>query len=271
MKKPTENDIETLISNPESLTDNQREWISFWIEKDSQLRQIAEWYREFYRTYQEVKTIKDKHPSPPLVVELVAADREKKPANGYVLAAQTTAIADGVYKSLKTLISEEHHTLLRVLYDCRHKTSRIHVISSYLEDDDIVLIESDEGKIFTSNPGNTIDIPESELPRNKIIGWEKCRIHIPMCRIDFYRDKHTGSVTYSFGKTIDEIDTNRININISDESILVSVPVAEEKILADKLILHTETKTLFDTLKRRFYEIPLSYLIGTRCRLFFYK
>jgi hypothetical protein len=271
LKKPTENDIETLICNPESLSAERKEWITLWIEKDSQLRQIAEWYREFYSHFQEVKKIKEKLPAHPVVIELKAADREKKPANGYVLAAQTTTIAEGVYKSLKTMISEEHHTLLRVLYDYKQKTSRIHVISSYLEDDDIVLIETSDGNIFTSNPGNTVDIPESELPRNKIIEWDKCRIHIPICRIDFYRDKYTGFVTYSFGKSIDEIDTNRIPVHISDSSVTVSVSEMDKRIRADKLILHTESKTLFDTLESSFYEIPFKYLTGTHSRLFFYK
>jgi hypothetical protein len=270
LDKPEERDIELLFKNPESLTFEQREGIRLWIQKDPQIKAIAGWYREFYRHLYRVEQSKINHCDIPAVIELNNYEIHKKPIQKFVLAAQTAAALEKPPKSIKTLYSEDQNTLLRILYDHKKRQTRLHVISSYLADDDIVLLETDTGKILTSSPGNVIDIPEPVLSRNVIFEWERCLVHIPICRINFYRDQNTGAVTFSAGKSFDEFILKELKINIHQERIFILLPEPEISLKPGMAILNTGTKTYFNTLIDNSFEIPIGRLTETTSQVFLY-
>ncbi len=270
MEKPEERDIELLFRNPESLSFEQIEGIRLWIEKDPQINAIAGWYREFFRNLHQVEQSKIIPIEIPAVIELNNHEFHKKPIQKFVLAAQTEAALEKPPKSIKTLYSEDQNTLLRILYDHKKRQTRIHAISSYLADDDIVLLETDTGKILTSSPGSVIDIPEEVLSRNAIFEWERCLIHIPVCRIYIYRDQNTGAVTFSAGKSIDEFHLKELKINIHQEKIFFLLPEPENSLKPGMVILNTGTKIYFNTLTDNTIEIPVAHLTKTTSQVFLY-
>jgi len=271
LDKPKEKDIDLIIRNPESIPFEKREWIKLWIEKDPDLNRIAVWYREFYSHLNQVRQSKENHSNIPAVVELNDYKNHKKPFQGFVLAAQTAAVMDRPLKSIKTFFSEEHNTLLRILYNHKTRQTRIHVISSYLADDDIVLLETENGKILAGSPGNVIDLPESVLSRKTILEWKKCLIHIPLCRINIYRDLHTGAITFSIGRSMDEFRHKEIQLDIHQERIFLSLPSPENSLKPGKAILHSGGKNIFTTISENSCEIPIDHISTTSSQVFLYN
>lgn len=271
MSKPTEHDIESLFSAPDSISSERKQWILSWLKKDKELNEVAEFYEKFNQKLKEVSDSKNKCRAVPLVITVEKQTRRKKKRNGFVLAAQTTAVSGTSYKIVKTLLSEEHHTLLRVLHDESKRVHTIHVISSYLDDSDVVLIEDESGKLFISSAGSKLEIPESEYQEWRIKEWNQCNVHLPLCRLYFYRDRHYGNVTYSFGKAVDEIDQEKVEIEISKERIAVKIPVFSESFGPGRVVIQTDRMKRFGYLSEGYYEFPAEYLDEGNFTLYYFR
>ena len=266
MEKPTEYQIECYAREPESFSRNERYQIETWIEKDEEISLLYQWYREFFRQVFFIEAEKEHHPDKPTVVLLKPCIKKNNLKNHFVLAAQTPEETDSVLRSVKTFISEDELTLLRILHDRDKHRTHLHIISDHLDPDDIVMIESmKEKEIFISRPGGKLDVPDSELSSGDITGWESCAIHLPLYKVLLYKDIRNGSLTYSLNKK-----NLGIELTITDKTVQVTFSNNRNHVTPTKIILRTENSSKFYRVQNNVCEIAIHDVDGARSQLSFY-
>ncbi|NBC65889.1 MAG: hypothetical protein GVY07_09585, partial [Bacteroidetes bacterium] len=201
MNIPTEKHIEQFVQNRSNLSEKEQEWIQHWIQKDEELRLLAEWFQVFYDTFEEIESTKERPNYLPPVIKLKPASHKSKSSrNVFVLAAQTPVTGRGkkTLKTIRTFVSEEHKTLVRILHNSAKKHSKLHVISEFLQDDDIVLIDAGDqnNKTLVSDPGGTFVIGDDEFPENTIKNWQKCELHLPISKVRVYKNDDQDTLNF---------------------------------------------------------------------------
>ena len=269
MKKPSEYHIELFVNSPEKLSRDERRWIQEWINKDDEVRLIADWYRQFFKQTEEIKKNKESNIEKPAVIYLKAIPNQLKNGNNFILAAQT-ATAKSKNKAIKTFVSEKHETLIRVIYDDKKTKIRFHAISQYLDDDDIVILslEGDQS-FYISKPGGVFEISDSVITKGKIADLDTCKIHLPLMKIDVFRDSNTGSITY-FSSFTEKKGSSSI-LEITDREIKIDLESIPDKFKSERIILHSDGISSLWFIDENRCRIPLKKFKSTTSALYFYK
>ncbi|MCC5907265.1 MAG: hypothetical protein JJU13_13720 [Balneolaceae bacterium] len=269
MNKPTEYQIELFVKNPVKLSREERRWVREWVESDEEVRLLAVWFKEFYNLTEEIKQNSERKERKPSIIHLKAVSNQFNTANNFVLAAQTT-VAKNKHKSIKTFISEKYKTLIRVIYDDVKLRSRLHVISQYLNEKDIVILKLEDNlNFFISKPGGILEISESVIPKEKITDLEKCSMHLPILKIDLFRDSITGNITYT-SDSADKVGFSHI-MEISKDEIKIDVENISNTCKPDKIVLHTGGNSSLWLINSGFCRLPVEKLKSSNSLLFFYK
>ncbi len=269
MKKPSEYHIELFVNSPEKLSRDERRWVHEWINNDEEVRLIADWYRQFYKQTEEIKKNKESKVDKPPVIHLKAIPNQLKNGNNFILAAQT-ATAKSKNKAIKTFVSEKHETLIRVIYDDKKTKIRFHAISQHLDDEDIVILNlEDDQSFYISKPGGVFEISDSVITKEKIADLDKCMIHLPLMKIDVFRDSNTGSITYSSSFT--EKKGSSSILEITDKEISIDIENIPDKIKSERIILHSDGMSSLWLIDENHCRIPLKKFKNSSSVLFFYK
>ncbi len=269
MKKPSEKQIELFANNPESFSVEQREWIKTWLEKDEELAMLASWYREYYQQVDAIERVRKKeNTTVPSVIELKAFKNGNRVKNNFVLAAQTSTASKTSFHSFRSFASGDERTLLRVMYNREKQSTRLQIISDFLDEDDIVMIEnSDSKKLLISRPGGSLELPESELSKEDITGWRGCNIHLPFLKILLYRDNEMGNINYSLSQKGSEA----VDVEIDDSEIRIGFSAEMKGKIPGKMILHTRNVSTYQPVHNSICTIPLEDVTGTLSQVAFYR
>ncbi|MCG2588467.1 hypothetical protein [Rhodohalobacter sulfatireducens] len=273
MNIPTEKNIETYILNRTALTEKEQEWIQDWIQKDEEVRLLAEWFRVFYKKMDHIESVQERPDLLTSIIELEPAPQKSKySGNVFVLAAQTP-VADRRKKTLKTIrtfVSEEHKTLIRILHNSSKNQFKLHVISEFLQDDDIVLIDvgDQNNKTLVSDPGGTFVIPDQVFPENTIKNWQKCELHLPISKIRVFSNGEQG--TLNFDTTEAHFEREELSLQKSGDKLQVSFNCSVERI-PDKMVIYVGEKSSMWPVENGKCTIAIQNLSSPVSSLFFYK
>ena len=247
----------------------QREWIKAWIEKDEELAMLASWYREYYLQVDAFERSREKESkSIPAVIELKAFKNGNRVKNNFVLAAQTSTASKTSFHSFRSFVSGDERTILRVMHNRKKQSTRLQIISDFLDEDDIVMIEiSDTKKLLISRPGGGLELPESELSKEDIIGWHGCNIRLPVLKVLLYRDDNTGSINYSLSQKGSEA----VDVEIDDSEIRIGFSEEKKGEIPGKMILHTSNISKYQPVHNSVCTIPLEDVTGTLSQVAFYQ
>lgn len=273
MNIPTEKHIETYILNRSSLTVKEQEWIQDWIQKDEEVLLLTEWFRISYKKMEQIESVKERSNHLPSVITLKPDyHKSKYSRNVFVLAAQTPVTDRGkkALKTIRTFVSEEHKTLIRILHNSSKNHSKLHVISAFLQDDDIVLIDVGDPKNTTlvSEPGGTFVIFEEEFPESAIKNWQKCELHQPISKIRVYKDEDQD--TLNFDTTETHFERKELSLEKSGDKLMISFDCSVEKI-PDKMVIYTGEKSSIWPVENGEFSITIQNLSSPVSSLFFYK
>lgn len=274
MKKPTDTHIEKYIAYPSELTSAEKEWIQKWIDKDREIRLLADWFKLFYRTAGRIEKSRELAGlQKPTSIELKPLINTTTFSSGvFVLAAQTPVSEKrkANLKTIRTFVSEEHKTLIRILHDSSKNRSKVHVISDYVNEDDLVLIEVlDENKvIMVSDLGGTFVIPDQKISINTIKNWARCELHLPVSKVKVFRDQATGSLNFdSF-----ESDREMYELHVSVDGTQLSISFHEnEKNTPKKLVLHNGNQSSFWPIEEGRCSVPTEKFSDSGSCLFFFN
>lgn len=210
MKKPTEKQIELFVRYPEQLTESEAGRIRNHLKSDEELRLIAEWFSLFYEKLDEYISGKREAAAEksliPSSIELKPLSAAKK--NGrriFVLAAQTETadISSGV-EQIRTFASRKYSTLIRILSLKSKASTKIDVISDYIDEDDIVMLSVPESEVnLVTQPGGKIEISSDQLSVEEIKKWNSCRVNLPILKSRVNR-RSSSRNGYLFAKSPSE-------------------------------------------------------------------
>jgi hypothetical protein len=273
LKIPTEKHIETYVLNRSELTEKEQQWIRDWIEKDAEVRLLTEWFEKYYSELDEITTQKDQPDDIPPVIELKPLQNKRSYSSGvFVLAAQTpvTGRRRKHLKTIRTFVSEEYKTLIRILHDSKKNLSRLHVISEFVQEHDIVLIEVNDSNqtLMVSEPGGTFVIPDQEFTKDSIQDWNECELHLPIMKVRVYKDSGTGVL--NFDTTGTNIERDKLRIEVSENELNLEFEGLDEK-MPDKLVIFADQKSSIWPIVNGNCSIAQDKLSATETRLFFYK
>ncbi|MDX1641905.1 MAG: hypothetical protein R3220_09430 [Balneolaceae bacterium] len=271
MNRPTEKHIEQYVRYPSQLSREEKAWIEEWIDKDNEIHLLVKWFKEYYAEVNKVESRKNKPKSVPPVIQLKPFEKKSKISNGFILAAQTPVSGKkrSALKTVKTFVSNEHKTLIRILHDDHEKQTKFFVISEFVDDDDIVLMNvSEEQSFFVSRPGGTFIVSDQRISEKKIMDWSTCRLHLPLAKMDVFRTPETGELN------IDSTGINREKYEISFEVVEEQLHIVTDfgaDIIPEKLIVYSNEDSTFRTINNGKCSISLTDLKNPHSVLFFYN
>lgn len=268
MEKPSEEYIENYVRYPSDLSTKEILWIEEWIQKDCEVRLQVDWFRKFYETVDQVEQLKTSSPDKPQHIQLKKFDKEKSATGN--LSVQNTAFSGekSGFKTIQTFISEEHKTFVRILHDKDNNRSKLHVMSEFVDSDDVVLIKiSGEDILLVSELGGTVRIPK-KIPLNKIRRWGNCKLYLPITKIHVYRDTRTNHIN------IDSLDAgrdkSRIDLKALNHDIEISIELPD-KTSPQKMVLQSNKESNLWALENGVCLIPINDVSTSGSNLFFFQ
>ena len=232
-------------------------WIRQAILQDREIQLLADWYTEFYRTFDQIDIDLKKTRPPAFIISLTPLQRSAISKSPFILSADSPESSQSSrQKTLQTFASEEHKTLVRVLKGGKRKRSQLHVISGYIDKDDILLIKTGEKirgqgqdekvkvkeKILVSDPGGIFKIDEQDIPSGQIAEWPSFDLYLPVASIKVFKDPATGSVTYDTFAS--DRQNTTIQLDVQDSSLHVTVDASDEPLPTMLVTRSGDTKEL---------------------------
>lgn len=270
LRRPSTTDIERYILDRTTFRNEEVEWMRSWIERDEELRELTDWFRQYYDTVREIDQRKlKKTVSAPKIIHLEPFLSKTKRNKGFVLAAQTPSVSRKTgLKTLKTFSSEAHKTLIRVLHDLDRSQFRLHVLSEFVGEDDIVMIDIPESNLsLISEKGGIFTIEDNQIDQDEIINWKNCKLHLPMARAELFHHQENGSLNVdTSGVDPDELD---LNFHLRSEVIRVTANSKEGR-LPEKMVLHCGGASSVISFRENVTEVPVNKLSETSSTIFFY-
>jgi hypothetical protein len=269
LRKPSIKEIERYILDPSSLFPARADEIHEWIKKDAEIRQLSEWLKTFNGSVSQIDQQKKVVGKTPRLINLVPFKTKIRQKNGFVLAAQTPAVKKmSGLRTLKTFSSEAYKTLMRVLHDLDRKEYRLHVLSEYVGEEDIVIIDIPDANLsMISDKGGVFKLKEDQIEQDEIVNWKNCRLQLPLTKAEVYYDHESGDLN---------VDTSAVN---PDQLILsfqtgggrlhVKAEVKDDRNI-EKMVIRTGDYSSMVSVQDNFSDFPLDKLTESSATLFFY-
>lgn len=273
MNFPSEKHIEKYVLHRSELTNEEQRWIQDWIRKDEKVRLLVEWFKAFYRDTDEIESIEKRPDHFSSVIELKPDKKNSTFSSGvFVLAAQTS-VRDRNKKNLKTIrtfVSEEHKTLIRILHNSNKNQTKLHVISEFVREDDIVLIEfRDRQKtLLVSEPGGTFVISDKKFSQEAIKNWSKCELHLLISKIRVYKDADQDSLNFDTTEAYferDELDLSRMG-----DELHITFNSSDEK-SPKKMVIYNQNRSTIGLIENKKCSLSIEDLPEAVTTLYFYK
>ena len=270
MKNPTEKHIEIYVKDPSRLSDEEREWIELAIKNNEDLKILADWFKKFFKVKEQVKAIKPNPFEIPSEILLCPMELEHKPRNSFVLAAQTLSSSKTEeIKTVKTFISRQHKTLMRVLRNDKQGETEVHLLSEYVSDDDIILLYiQDEEFYLVSDEGGVIKVADDEIPKEKFINWRQCKVHLPAFKLFVTKQ---SSNEYKIDSEQNLHDSTVLNIEKMESYFNVNLTFKESWIDPKIVVFKTKESKTMCFLKKGKARIPVENFMGQTATIYLYN
>lgn len=268
MEKPSEEYIENYVRYPSDLSTEEILWIEEWIQKDCEVRLLVDWFRKFYETVDQVERSKTSSPDKPHHIQLKKFDEGKSDSKGIFSETPELTGEEPNLKTIRIFFSEEHKTFVRILHDKDNNRSKLHVMSEFVDSDDVVLIKiPGEDILLVSELGGTVRIPK-KIPLNKIKRWGNCKLYLPITKIHVYRDTRTNHIN------IDSLDAgrdkSRIDLKALNHEIEISIELPD-KTSPQKMVLQSNKESNLWALENGVCLIPINDVSTSGSNLFFFQ
>lgn len=268
MEKPSEEYIENYVRYPSDLSTKEKLWIEEWIQKDCEIRLLADWFREFYEVFDEVEKSKTSYAGKPDYIKLepFSFEEEKSDSNSKDLFTEISTFQSK--RLVQTFLSKKNKTLIRILYDDEDRLYKLHIISEFVDKDDIVLIKIPENDTFLmGGPGESIPIPGKISPDN-IREWPYCELYLPLSKIHVYRDKRTHYLNID-SRNLDS-DTSSIDLKVINHQAEITIHSGDQP-TPQKMALHSDKESILWTLENGSCSIPVKKISTSGSILFFFR
>jgi len=232
LKKPTEKHIEVYCKYPYLLLNEEKKWIEYWIETDIAIKQISDFYKRFYSTF---KKVEEKRSVKSGVIVLTHKIRKKKQHNGFVLAAESLSVGSYEAETVKTFVSEEHNTVLRLINKPNKHQCVAYVLRELGAEDDIYLLQKENNQDFLiSEPGGKFIIDTVKNHSFDLTEWQSCWLFIPIVQLLVYRDENNGNLTFSFNNTL---NTDFVEVSFINDQLEIEILYTPNEKSLSKVIL----------------------------------
>lgn len=269
MNKPTENHLELYIRYPFLLLEKEKEWIEYWIQKDTTIYSIAEFFRVFYSTFEEIQRSYNSKVNKPGIIHLKQKSLYKKKTNGFVLAAQTISENYSIYDNVRTFVSDEHKTLIRVINKPEQNKLIAYVLSDFGSKKDIYLLKNGKNNHYLiTEPGGKIEIDKKNEANINPLSWETCELYVPIIQVIVFKDSSTSFLTYSFGYT-KHIDS--ITIEASENELVINIHPANNEEIVNKMTLSSSDKSELFHLDSPSITLPVAYFTSSESLISLYN
>jgi hypothetical protein len=163
----TENQIETFIRYPESLTDEKKRVIRKQINVDPEAGDYYRWFKSFYCAFEVLSTKEKPEEKTEATITLIPLEKDAGSERSlFVLAAQSSETNGAAIETVRTFASEEHRMILRALHYKNKNEVRIHVLSEQIEKDDVVLFDIPEKNfLLVTSPGGKLSADAANIQR----------------------------------------------------------------------------------------------------------
>jgi len=270
----TEEHIEEYILHPERLSADKKKEIEKSLQENEDLKKFSEWFSEFYRIYDKlIRENEEKSNSiddQPSFIELMPMKHtQNRERRLFVLAAQTSKVNQHGIESVKTFVSDEHGTLMRVLNDKNRKLTRIHVLSDKIGEKDIIILNIPENNVhLVSKPGGKIAMPSADLKKAEVENWSSCRIILPIIT-----SKIKPSTLSQDGFIAAKSVRGTASVEIlAEEDTITLIPFSKnEEHKPLRLVIHSDSGSTLWDLKNGKAEVPKNVFNEVESKLFFYN
>jgi len=270
MTKPNEQRIELHMSNRSLASREEDQWIRKWVTYDEDIQSLAGWFKRFYATFNQIEAGKAKVAESPAAISLKPWKSKPFLPSLFKLAAQMPVIEtfQSTLKTVKTFVSDEHKTILRILQDTGNNQLRLHVISNFVGSNDIVLLHvKTEDLLIASRPGGSFFIPEGDLSKETIDNWSACDLYLSLASIRLYKDKRTGDINYDSTEMVRE--RQELNLSHTHDELQVTCNFTD-RLNPQKAVLYSDQQSHRFDLKAGACSIPLDKISGSDARLYFF-
>lgn len=273
MNFPTEKHIENYVLRRSELASEERRWIQEWIQKDEGVRLLTEWFKTFYRDTDNIESLEDRPDDFKPVIELQTSKKKSIYSSGvFVLAAQTP-VKDRNKKSLQTIrtfVSEEHKTLIRILHNSLKNQSKLHVISEFVREDDIVLVEMRDKKntLLVSEPGGTFVISYRQCSQDSIKNWESCELHLPISKIRVYKNSEWNTLNFDTSEA--HFEREELTLERIKDKLHITFESSDEE-MPNKMVIYNGSTSSIWPFKGGNGSISVEDLSDSETILYFYK
>ena len=268
MKRLSEKDIETYIRFPEKLSLKKIKEIEGILAEDEELLLLADWFESFYEKLDEENISTDKSPAPATLTLTSMNDEKRYKSRRFILAAKSESPQIN-HEHVKTFQSLEHKTLMRILKRKSDNTYYLHVISDFIEDEDVILLKMEKDATFKiSKPGGKLILDESELRDLDLEESNLCELLLPLmsCKLSQESSSRDGYVISRAGS-----DLNTVEISFTGNEVKI---VADPDTLSaepHKLLISTNTGSSIWNVDRGVAILPQKEVRGKDLNLFFYN
>jgi len=270
----TEEHIEEYILHPERLSADKKKEIEKALQKNEDLEKFSEWFSEFYRIYnkliRENEEKSNRIDDQPSFIELLPMKHtQNRERRLFVLAAQTSKVNQYGIESVKTFVSDEYGTLMRVLNDKNRKLTRIHVLSERIGESDIIILNIPEENVhLVSKPGGKITVSSADLKKADVENWSSCKIILPIIT-----SKIKPSTLNQDGFIAANSVRGTASVEIlANEDTITLIPFSKnEEHKPLRLVIHSNSGSTLWDLKNGKAEVPKNAFNEVESKLFFYN
>lgn len=269
--KPTEKDIIAFISKSDLISPDKFNWIKSWIESDLQLSNLANWYREYYSEYIEVKENDRGKKRNPRGVTLYRDISDNKIQYETVLVAKglddLNQPSDVIFYSCIEALS-----VIIWIRETDSQQSKLVLFSRHLKKGDIarvrignhtVLLENGEELTATTMlNSNILNVLPAILP--------SVFLELPLGYFIFYHDSLLKSVTYSIGSFHVDLDPEVISVEINHQTVVVSFDNSNDEKRISYCLLKSGSVQRQSEANSGTFEFQIKELTTTRSTLHFF-
>jgi hypothetical protein len=267
LNRLTEKDIETYVRFPERLSDEEKDRIASELAGDEESLLIADWFELFYSLTE--KEVASASAGKPACITMKPAVRTESYKNRrFVLAAKAGEQTTGPVH-VQTLQSDEHRSLMRILYSKDEDIYYLHTLSEHINEQDIILIRFQKDSGFrVSEPGGKLKLHLTGSDRDAMKSPEGCEIFLPLI-VFRLRNKDINRSGYVAAKAGQDIVTIEITIN-GDEVTLIADTESVEVNLNRMVLYDDQSVSLWDVENGKAV-VPAGKFKSRETRLFFYN
>jgi len=235
-----EEHIERFVRFPETLSSSEKELISTAINKHADLKELAEWFADFYQEIDNQMAVTK--PEQGILLTPIQISKVRYREQFQILAAMTPAIRGSSFETVATLAAEKEGTVARILRHTNTRDYKLHLIRREKPTDHerTIFTIKDLGLDLVLNQSRHLQFKATPLLEKLDWNQSTCILKEPLgtCHIELQEMKSDGFV-------------KSIKVNSREFSIIYKRNESLIEIHQDQMggIYHSTTKILISNVE----------------------